>query len=186
MTLAARSLVTVSFTVIFHCALSNTKTSCCARLLTVGVCYHVRCNAVVVVTWLQFCANSDFKLFFSELHSLKFTIFLRILKTRSHQCSIFDCHWLSHLSDINKGLIGANAILYSWKKAATGIFSILYVAFGTSVVLKMPACPDRIRIRAHIMKLLLFSQNNCGFIEATVIAVIFQNRRRTRARKPHT
>ena len=68
------------YSVIFYCALSNTKTPCRARLLTVGVCYHVICNAVVVVTWLQFCANSDFWLFFSELHSLKFTILLRIFK----------------------------------------------------------------------------------------------------------
>ena len=63
---------------------------------------------------------------------------------------------------------------------------IIYRTFGTSVVLKMPACPDRIRIRAHIMKWFLFSQNNCGFIKTAVIAVIFQNRRWTRARKPHT
>jgi len=126
----------------------------------------------------------NFNYFFSELHSLKFTIFFANFKTRSHQCSIFDCRWLSHLSDINKGLIGANAILYSWKKAATGIFSILYIAFGTSVVLKMPACPDRIRIRAQIMNLFLIFQNICKFIKTAVIAVIFQNSRWTRSRKP--
>ena len=63
---------------------------------------------------------------------------------------------------------------------------IIYRTFGTTVVLKMPACPDRIRTRAHIMKWFLFSENNCGFIKTAVIAVIFQNRRRTRARKPHT
>ena len=40
--------------------------------------------------------------------------FFANFKTRSHQCSIFDCRWLSHMSDINKGLIGAYAILYSW------------------------------------------------------------------------
>jgi len=133
------------------------------------------CSSVLTPTFIYF---------FSELHSSKFTIFFANFKTRSHQCSIFDCRWLSHLSDNNKGLIGANAIFYSWKKAATGIISILYIAYGTIVVLKMPACPDRIRIRAHIMNLFLIFQNICKFIKTAVIAVIFQNSRSTRSRKP--
>ena len=41
-------------------------------------------------------------------------------------------------------------------------------------------------IAAIDMKCFLFSQNNCGFIKTAVIAVIFQNRRWTRTRKPHT
>ena len=44
----------IIYSVIFHCAPSNTKTPCRARLLTVGVCYHVRCDAVAVVTCAQF------------------------------------------------------------------------------------------------------------------------------------
>jgi len=131
------------------------------------------CSSVLTPTFNYFFPN----------YSLKFTIFLRILKrevTSVRFLIVADCH----LSDINKGLIGANAILYSWKKAATGILSILYIAFGTSVVLKMPACPDRIRIRAQIMNLFLIFQNICKFIKTAVIAVIFQNSRWTRSRKP--
>ena len=36
------------YSVIFHCALFNTETRSRDRLLTVSVCYRVRCNAVVV------------------------------------------------------------------------------------------------------------------------------------------
>ena len=125
----------------------------------------------VMQWWLWHDCSSvltpTFNYVFSELHSLKFTIFFANFKTRSHQCSIFDCRWLSHLSDINKGLIGANAILYSWKKSATGIFSI-YIAYGTIVVLKIPACPDRIRIIAQIMNLFLIFQNICKFIKTAI------------------
>jgi len=132
------------------------------------------CSSVLTPTFNYFFPNYT-------VWNLRFFV---NFKTRSHQCSICDCRWLSHLSDINKSLIGAIAILYSWKKAATGIFSILYVAFGTIVVLKMPACPDRIRIRAQIMNLFLIFQNICKFIKTAVIAVIFQNSRWTRSRKP--
>ena len=38
------------YSVIFHCVLFNTETRSRDRLLTVSVCYRVRCNAVVVVT----------------------------------------------------------------------------------------------------------------------------------------
>ena len=137
-------------------------------------CLWHDCSSVLTQTFNYFLRITQFEIY----------DFFENFKTRCHQCSIFHCRWLSHLSDINKGLIGANAILYSWKKAATGIFNILYIAFGTSIVLKMPACPGRIRIRAQIMNLFLIFLNICKFIKTAVIAVIFQNSRWTRSRKP--
>ena len=133
------------------------------------------CSSVLTPTFSYFFPNYT-------VWNLRFCC--EFLNEKSPVFAFFDCRWLSHLSDINKCLIGANAILYSWHKAATGIFSILYIAFGTSIVLKMPACPDRIRIRAQIMNLFLIFQNICKFIKTAVIAVIFQNSRWTRSRKP--
>ena len=85
----------------------------------------------VMQWWLWHDCSSvltpTFNYFFPNYTVWNLRFFFANFKTRSHQCSIFDCRCLSHLSDINKGLIGANAILYSWKKAATGIFQhIIY------------------------------------------------------------